>query len=498
MLAMKSERPAADILIVDDMPDNLHILSQTLKRLGYKVRAVMDGELALTAAQAATPDLIMLDVDMPGMDGYETCRRLKADARTTDTPVIFISALGDVTAKVKAFEAGGVDYVTKPFHIEEVQARIETHLALRKLQKELEQTNWVLEQRLKDLSAAREAEREQHQLAETLRDTIAALNSSLNYEEVLNLILDNLGKVVPHHSASLALVDEKGMVQVERTRGYTEEEGVVVCSFSHIPARSHYIWRHVIETCQPVFVLDTGQDAEWAAQPLLPWARSYACAPTVVKGKVIGFLNLESRQPGYFSENHIWRLQAFADQAAVAIEKARLFDETQRLAITDGLTGVFNRRHLLLLCEQEYERTRRFRHHLSVIMADIDHFKLVNDTYGHPTGDLVLQTLARLFQENLRTVDLLGRYGGEEFLLLLPETNYEQAMAAAERLRAQIELAHTSEISPVAVTISLGVASGEATDSLTLNALIKLADDALYAAKAAGRNRAVGVQPVNE
>lgn len=491
----KSNHPAADILIVDDMPDNLHILSQTLKRFGYKVRAVMDGELAIAAAQAAVPDLIMLDVDMPGMDGYETCRRLKADVRTADAPVIFISALGEVNDKIKAFQVGGVDYVTKPFHIEEVQARIETHLALRKLSLELESTNLMLELHLAELNKARKAEHEQRLLAETLRDSIAALNSSLNYEEVLNLILDNLGKVVPHHSASLAVLDENGMVQVERTRGYTEEEGVALCNFSHIPARSHYLWRRVIETHQPVFIPDTAEDAEWAAQPLLPWARSFACAPTIIKENVIGFLNLESRQPGFFTQAHIWQLQAFADQAAVAIDKARLFDETQRLAITDGLTGIFNHRHLMQLCDHEYERSRRFHHQLGIIMADIDHFKMVNDTYGHPVGDGVLKSLANLFMENLRTVDLLGRYGGEEFMVLLPETNFEQAMAAAERLRMQVEQAYHRDASPVAITISLGVASTEANNNLTLSALIKLADDALYIAKNAGRNQVVGLQP---
>ena len=126
MMVSKRELPAADILIVDDMPDNLHILSQTLKRFGYKVRAVMDGELAIAAAQAALPDLIMLDVDMPGMDGYETCRRLKSDAHTADAPVIFISALGELTDKIKAFQAGGVDYVTKPFDVQGVLARVGT------------------------------------------------------------------------------------------------------------------------------------------------------------------------------------------------------------------------------------------------------------------------------------------------------------------------------------------------------------------------------------
>jgi len=130
-----------DILIVDDTPANLRLLSQMLAEQGYRVRPVPDGALALTAVRAETPDLILLDIRMPEMSGYEVCERLKADARTADIPIIFISALDAVEDKVKAFTAGGVDYVTKPFRIEEVLARVQTHLALRKLQKRLQDAN---------------------------------------------------------------------------------------------------------------------------------------------------------------------------------------------------------------------------------------------------------------------------------------------------------------------------------------------------------------------
>ena len=142
------ERSKGDILIVDDTPANLRVLAQMLSDRNYRVRAVTSGLRALEAAQAASPDLILLDVKMPEMDGYEVCRRLKADQRTRETPIIFISALDDVQDKVKAFTAGGVDYVTKPFHWEEVLARIETHLALRSLQRQLQDANGRFEREL--------------------------------------------------------------------------------------------------------------------------------------------------------------------------------------------------------------------------------------------------------------------------------------------------------------------------------------------------------------
>jgi class 3 adenylate cyclase len=166
----------ANILIVDDTPANLRLLAGMLSEQSYKVRPVPNGGLALTAAQAAPPDLILLDITMPELDGYKVARRLKADENTRDIPIIFISALDEILDKVKAFEAGGVDYITKPFQFEEVLARVETHLTLRRLQLELQQANEALEQRVQ----ARTAE-------------LSELNQSLA-RFVPKLLLERLGK----------------------------------------------------------------------------------------------------------------------------------------------------------------------------------------------------------------------------------------------------------------------------------------------------------------
>ena len=146
--------PKADILAIDDTPDNLALLSQILTEKGYKVRSVTKGSTALRGAKAAPPDLILLDVKMPEMNGYEVCQHLKADERTRDIPVIFISALGDVFDKVKAFQMGGVDYITKPFQVEEVLARLDTHLTIRNLQLKLKAQNTQLQQEIAKKTAA--------------------------------------------------------------------------------------------------------------------------------------------------------------------------------------------------------------------------------------------------------------------------------------------------------------------------------------------------------
>ncbi len=138
----------SDILVVDDMQENLSILTWLLTRSGYHVRSVLSGELALKAVQEAVPDLILLDIVLPGIDGFEVCRQLKASEKTKDVPIIFLSALDDTAEKVKAFEIGGVDYQTKPFHAEEVRVRVATHLMLRKMYKTLQEKNLQLQEAL--------------------------------------------------------------------------------------------------------------------------------------------------------------------------------------------------------------------------------------------------------------------------------------------------------------------------------------------------------------
>jgi signal transduction histidine kinase len=172
-----------NILVVDDNPANLRLLSNMLTEQGYKVRSVINGSMALTAARAAPPDLILLDINMPAMNGYEVCQALKADPATADVPIIFISALDEIQDKVQAFTVGGVDYVTKPFQFEEVLARVETHLALNHLQRELAQANAALACQLREVQARNEElDAFAHTVAHDLKNPLTAL---LGYSSML-------------------------------------------------------------------------------------------------------------------------------------------------------------------------------------------------------------------------------------------------------------------------------------------------------------------------
>jgi diguanylate cyclase (GGDEF)-like protein/PAS domain S-box-containing protein len=219
-------------------------------------------------------------------------------------------------------------------------------------------------------------------------------------------------------------------------------------------------------------------------------SRSYVGVPLVLREQTIGVISVQSTQPNAYSPQQIHLLEMISIQAAIAIENARLYSEAQLLATTDFLTGMLNRRELFMRADQEFERARRYRHQLAVLMIDIDHFKLVNDTFGHLAGDQVLRSLARVCQQNMRHVDVLGRYGGEEILILMPETDQGKALAGAERLRKEIdEMMVDTESGEVHVTVSIGLVSYQFERGSNLEMLIGQADTALFAAKDAGRNR---------
>ncbi len=245
----------------------------------------------------------------------------------------------------------------------------------------------------------------------------------------------------------------------------------------------------VVETGQPVLLADVRGDERYHGCDLD--TRSELCVPLRVGEHIIGAINLESRQLAAFKEDDLRILSILAGHLAVIIKNARLFEEVQRLATIDELTGLNNRRHLFELGGREFKRARRYSQPLSAIMLDIDHFKQVNDTYGHAVGDQVLRNLAQRCLQNMRETDLLGRYGGEEFFLLLPETGLQEAQIFAERLRLSVQdMPNDTTLGKLTITISLGVA--ELTEEYeSLEALIDCADTAMYRAKRRGRNQVV-------
>ncbi len=338
-----------------------------------------------------------------------------------------------------------------------------------------------------------ESEKQEKIFAEALSGSVSALNSTLNYEEVLDRILGHLEKVIPNNHANIMLVDDEGVAKIVRASGY--DAAILERLLSDVcfqVSETPTLLRMAI-TGTPIIVSDTDIDPLWVERESATWIKSYLGAPIHVKNKVVGYINVDSETTNAYNRIHVERLKLFANQAAIAIENARLFEKVEQMAIIDNLTGLYNRHHFFELGDREFERFKRYKHPFSILLIDLDHFKLVNDNYGHAAGDQVLSNLAQIFSRTLRKMDIPGRIGGEEFIVLLPETEIECAKKVAERLRISIE----SEIcmvglASICVTASIGLATiSEKYESL--QAIVSDADAAMYRAKANGRNMVVTV-----
>jgi len=332
-------------------------------------------------------------------------------------------------------------------------------------------------------------ERDQRLFSEALTEVTSLLNSSLNLDEVLDRILENVNLVVPHNAANIALVDKEGKLRFRRVKGYDKygTKDIILTIVTRLEDVPNL--KHMAETGSPSINPDTWADPDWQKDmPGAGWIRSYVGAPIINKGVLLGFINVDAETPNFFKADQMYRLQAFANQAAVAIRNAQLYEEMQHLAITDSLTGLYNRRYFFEFTEKEISQSKRYMRDLSLIMMDIDHFKRVNDRFGHQIGDQVLKNVADICLSMLRKADIMCRFGGEEFMLLLPETGKEEAESAAERMcRAVADAVIQADSGEVKITLSIGVAELDKEQD-TLDSLIFAADNALYRAKAAGRD----------
>lgn len=335
--------------------------------------------------------------------------------------------------------------------------------------------------------AVDEAQR-RYEESETLRRAGATVAETLNLQQATTRLLEQLAFVVPHDSASVQLLRD-GELEIIGGEGWTDPSSIIGVRFP-IPGNNPNT--KVIETRQPLLLNDTYEAySDFRTIQHASHIRSWMGVPLLVRNQIIGLLAIDSREINHFTQDDIQLASAFASQVAVAIENARLFDEVQQLAITDGLTGVYNHRYFMELAQSEFERARRYKRHLSAMMFDIDHFKIVNDTYGHPFGDKVLQAIADLCMEKLREADPIARYGGDEFIALIVEAGASSAQKVGERLRRGVEqMTINAPDHQTHITVSVGI-SGLTRTVPDLATLIARADQALYAAKQQGRNRVV-------
>ncbi len=317
-----------------------------------------------------------------------------------------------------------------------------------------------------------------------LYEAATQVSGSLDLDETLQKIARGAAASTDAASSTIILFDDFG-----------EATHLVGWEVGEIEVRKDGISRQVWETGRPMVLPDFAATSPGTVNPRLVGLgrRAAVCLPLQVRERVRGVMWVHYNEPRRIAEEDLHLLASFGNQAAIAIENARLFTETRRLANTDALTGLYNHRYFYHLLDTEVKRARRYGRALSLIMLDIDHFKQFNDRYGHLAGDEALRSLAQILRKNSRRVDTVARYGGEEFAIILPETDLTQAAVQAERLRAAAEEHQWPEGH---LTISLGVAS-LMPDMTRVEDMVRDADRPLYEAKEAGRNQVCLSSPLS-
>lgn len=321
-----------------------------------------------------------------------------------------------------------------------------------------------------------------------LQTATAALLSTLDPEALLGRILDAAISAIPAANKGMIhlIAQDTGQLEMRASIGYQDPRIRRIKN----PGSAGYISKAVRERT-PLIINDLIDEpgSILGEEEQTRVIQSAIVAPLILRNQILGSLSLESHETGSFNESDLRLLVSFAATATAAIHNARLHQAVQKLAITDALTGLYNRRGLYELGQREVERARRFKRPLVAIMMDIDNFKSINDSYGHSSGDQVLQAIADRCRDNLRRIDIIGRLGGDEFAILLPETDMFRASGVAERVRlciADVPI-QTYGVS-LEVSVSIGIARAtNATPDLDI--LIGRADSALYTAKNGGRNR---------
>ena len=320
------------------------------------------------------------------------------------------------------------------------------------------------------------------------------IGSKLKVKAVLDDVVNSAAQVMTVDAAAIHLHSGRNShLTVSACRGLSKK---VIESLDNVQT-GEGIAGLVAMTGEPLRLSDIEADNRYSRYDLGKIS-SLLAVPMTIGSRTIGVLTVFCKEQRWFTDEDVSFLTALAGETAIAEETARLYEQTERLSLVDDLTNLFNVRKLKGTLKEEMSRSKRFGHPFAFIMADIDYFKEYNDRYGHKVGDIVLKKVARLMADSSRSVDSAFRYGGEEFCLVLPETNREQALEAAERMRKRVEEHNFDgeEKQPNGtLTVSMGIAvyPDDATDG---DALISLADQALYSAKRDGRNLVAVVEPV--
>lgn len=454
---------SARVLVVDDILPNVKLLEAKLSSEYYDVLTATNGVDALEKVASQSPDIVLLDVMMPGMDGFEVCRRIKENPATAHVPVVMVTALTDSSDRIKGLEAGADDFLSKPLNDTALMSRVRSLVRLKMTVDE-----WrVRENTATQLGVVDKAANAMNEPVEQARVLVIEDQSYESKKFIDALKIDNDIVIVAESGIeAMAKVNEGDYDLLAVSLNLRNEDGLRLCSHLRSSEKTRSI---------PILMIANEEDMPRIAHGLEIGAHDYILRP-VDRNELLARVRTQVRRKRFQQ-----RLRSN-------------FELSLSMALTDSLTGLYNRRYFEVHLQKLLQKNQQSKKAMAVLMMDIDHFKSINDTHGHGVGDEILKIFAHRVQDSLRSFDLVARLGGEEFVVILPDVSTDMAYFIAERLRRAIadESFKCSAVGgEVSVTTSIGAIIIEGDNVLGMEDILKHADDALYDAKENGRNATV-------
>jgi two-component system, cell cycle response regulator len=484
---------APRIIVADSDPAVQQTIAWVLREHGYDVRGVPTCAAAVEAAREFAPDLLLLDGQLLDDEGSDSLTALKGESRWHDLPVLITSTRAPEEVVEQAIARGATDVVRKPLRSGELLARIGANLRGRST---LDMTRRQLHTTQEALAQARE----EAQTGRTLMAIMREVSADLSSEEIYHVLVRRVARAIGLFRCSVVLA-RPGEGSAVVPAAYDDP------SLRNLPVdlSKYPEIRVALEAGRPVLIPDVMVHPlfaelreRWAREGTIVPTRSVIALPFFVDRQQAGvFLLRRGVGEPPLDEEDVSFADAVVKAAVASIQRAHLLElaradnvRLSALAQTDPLTQVLNRRALTDRLVSELDRARRYGHSVAVLMLDLDHFKLVNDTRGHLVGDGVLKDIAEILRSAVRSADFVARYGGEEFVIVLPETSMDGAVTFAERLRERIAATTFAGGMGVSLTLSasIGVALFPGPRITSVDDLLSAADTALYRAKSDGRN----------
>lgn len=479
------------ILLIDDSATQLEMLKLQFTKAGFEVVTAKDGSEGYRLVFENAPDLILSDIMMPNLNGYQLCRLLKNNPVTKKIPIILLTVLDKKIDKFWANKSGANKFISKTADYEEIKEAVDKILNQNPISYEYKQA--ILTNTVSDETVQNQINEVLDELLmnSTFLNEFRELGEFLMHDKVLiEKTFELLGSFIDYNVAGLFISNpdknEKHILYLDINKSSVSKfviEKIKRDFFAHMPNLTtfsirdfgHEIVREAVENAEIIL-----NSEEFKTVHILP----------IISGEnLFGGICLYNTAECNYQEFKFYK--TMVGELLLLLRMHYLYSETEYLSVTDGLTGLYNRRHFEYNVEREFLRAKRYSSSLSLAMIDIDHFKQINDTYGHQFGDYALKEISKIVFSSFRKTDMIYRYGGEELAVILTETTLENALIPLERLREKVaehEFSYNNEITNI--TISIGLSSNSAEMKVQAE-LVECADKALYKAKQDGRNKVV-------